>query len=215
VKSLALSYFESARSVLVIDADLRRPMLHEFFEAPLVPGLSDVLRSAISLPDAVQEVRPGDIEPAFDPVLAGSESALAIVPERPGKLAETRRRPPRDGNVVRSPVLHLLASGSGTSDPAALLGSGTFAALLAEAAATYDVVVIDSPPVLAVSDAIPVATAVEAVVVVARSEFTTREAAQRCRRALERVPRVKVLGVVANGVREEDGIARPYYSAAS
>lgn len=66
IKSLALGYFDSARSVLVIDADLRRPMIHELFDAPLVPGLSDVLRSAISLPDAVQQVQPGELEPALD-----------------------------------------------------------------------------------------------------------------------------------------------------
>ena len=189
VKSLALAYFESGRSVLVIDGDLRRPIIHELFDAPLVPGLSDVLRSAISLAEAVQQIQPGDLEPALG---AGN--------------------PYGDQGSRGGPVLHVLTSGSGTSDPAALLGSEEFTALLAEAAASYDVVLIDSTPILAVSDAIPVAASVDAVVVVARSDFTTRDAAQRCRQALERVKGINVVGVVANGVRDEADLRRPYYA---
>ena len=216
VKSLALAYFESARSVLVIDADLRRPMLHEFFEAALVPGLSDVLRSSILLSDATQEVQPGDIEPAFDPVPRGSQTMMAVVPQGEPRPAQTEHEPLRDnGRDVPGPVMHLLTSGSGTSDPAALLGSAQLKTLLAEGAATSDLVLVDSPPVLSVSDAIALATAVDAVVVVARSEFTTRDAALRCRQALERAPMVTVLGVVANGVRNNEQLTRPYYFTSS
>jgi Mrp family chromosome partitioning ATPase/capsular polysaccharide biosynthesis protein len=216
VKSLAVAYFESAKSVLVIDADLRRPMLHEFFEAPLVPGLSDVLRSSISLLDASQELQPGDIEPALDPVVAGSESQLAAASDgEPRRLRTAIEAPPATSKVFAHPVIHLLSAGSGTSDPAALLGSTRLKTLLAEASAMYDLVLIDSPPVLSVSDAIPLATAVDAVVLVARSEFTTRDAALRCRQALERVPTVRVLGVVANAVRDDDELGRPYYQTTS
>lgn len=183
IKSLALSYFEGARSVLVIDGDLRRPMIHELFDAPLVPGLSDVLRGAIRLSDAVQQVQPGDLEPAI--------------------------------GAHDTPVLHVLTSGSGISDPAALLGSDEFSSLLAMAVAEYDMVLIDSTPIVAVSDAIPVATYVDAVVVVARSDYTTRDAAQRCRHALERFKDVNVVGVVANAVRADTELGRPYYVATS
>lgn len=183
IKSLALGYFESARSVLVIDADLRRPMIHELFDAPLVPGLSDVLRGAIPLSDAVQQVQPGNLEPAI-----GAHEA---------------------------PVLHVLTSGGGISDPGALLGSENFNSLLARSVAEYDMVLIDSTPILAVSDAIPVAMQVDAVIVVARSDYTTRVDAQRCRQALERLQDVNVVGVVANAVRDETKLGRPYYVAAS
>ncbi len=216
IKGLAMAYFESAKSVLVIDADLRRPMLHEFFEAPLVPGLADVLRSKVSLHDAVQDVQEGDIEPAFDPVLASSGPMATVAPQRKSDPRQTADHwLSADGDVVGGPVVHLLASGSGTSDPAALLGSAQLRALLAEAVAHYDIVLLDSPPVLSVSDAIPLATAVDTVVIVARSEFITRDAALRCRQALERVPTVTALGVVANAVRNDEGHSRPYYLASS
>jgi Mrp family chromosome partitioning ATPase len=96
-----------------------------------------------------------------------------------------------------------------------LLGSEAFKSLLAEAAAEYDIVLIDSTPILTVSDAIPVATSVDAVVVVTRSEFTTRDAAQKCRQALERIQGVTLVGVVANGVRDSKYRRQYYLPAAS
>ncbi|MBV9818429.1 MAG: hypothetical protein JOZ07_08790 [Solirubrobacterales bacterium] len=214
VKSLALGYFESARRVLIIDADLRRPMVHQLFSATLAPGLSDVLRSAIPLSEAVQDYEPGGgLQPAFDPEINASGDAVAFLdPPRSGRGGSGR---PPAGDGDRGPCLQVLTAGSGTSDPGALLGSEKFGALLAEAAEAYDVVLIDSPPILAVSDAIPVARMADAVVVVARSQFTTRDAAQRCRQALERVPSVTVLGVVANGVREDLEVGRQYYLSAT
>jgi non-specific protein-tyrosine kinase len=210
VKGLGLAYFESAKSVLIIDADLRRPMLHELFEAPLVPGLSDVLRGSISLAEAAQEIQPADVAPAFDPVLIAAESAITVShggePRGAQTLLGADARSAADG-----PVVHLLAAGSGTSDPAALLGSARLRVLLAEATDKYDFVLIDSPAVLSVSDAIPLASAADAVIVVARAEFTTRDAAQRCRQALERVSTVTVLGVVANAVREDGDHHRSDY----
>jgi Mrp family chromosome partitioning ATPase len=122
-----------------------------------------------------------------------------------GQRALARRSSPAVAtDQPEGPVVRLLAAGSGTSDPGALLGSPQLKDLLAEASAGYDLVLIDSPPVLSVSDAIPLATAADAVVVVARAEFTTRDAAQRCRQALERVDSVTVLGVVANAVGHDD-----------
>ena len=210
VKSLGLAYFESAKSVLVIDADLRRPMLHEFFEAPLAPGLSDVLRNSISLSQAAQEVQQADIDLTFDAVRSDAESTALVGPAGERHAGHTAVAAPVR-SAAGGPVVHLLAAGSGTSDPAALLGSAQLRALLTEATAKYDLVLIDSPPVLSVSDAIPLATAVDAVALVAREEFTTRDAARRCRQALERVSDVTVLGVVANAVKEDDEHSRKYY----
>ena len=99
VKSLALAYFESARSVLVIDADLRQPTLHEFFEAPLVPGLSDVLRSPMPLSHAVQEAQPSDLEPAFDPALTDLEMIALAGPPKPGAAPTTPTRASAPANT--------------------------------------------------------------------------------------------------------------------
>jgi Mrp family chromosome partitioning ATPase len=95
-------------------------------------------------------------------------------------------------------------------DPAALLGAEQMAPLLVEAKASYDVVVIDSPPLLAVSDAIPLAVAADGVIAISRSDLTTREDAQRFHRALDRIRGVTVLGLVLNGVRGTHTPRYPY-----
>jgi polysaccharide biosynthesis transport protein len=207
-RSLALGFFEGGKSVLVIDADLRRPTMHESFEVDFAPGLADVLRSATSLADAVQPVAIDGVEASLDPAPAAAGRVVAVARRRNRATFSGV-----NGSARSHSKLHVLATGSGASDPAALLGTDEFRRLLEEAKSIYDLVLIDSSPILAVSDAIPIATAVDAVVLVTRSQFTTRDQAQRCRKALERVPNVNVLGVVANGVRESENIARPYYFA--
>jgi Mrp family chromosome partitioning ATPase len=76
--------------------------------------------------------------------------------------------------------------------------------VLSEAANSYDVVLVDSSPLLTVSDAIPLARAVDGVIVVTRSDYTTIDAAESLRQALERLPDVTVIGLVANGVRDSE-----------
>jgi hypothetical protein len=144
-------------------------------------------------PDRVTEESPtwGSVDLSVDDALF-TELNL----EREEETAQSNRGSRRAG-----PVLRLLASGTTASDPAALLGGEVVTRLLAQAAESYDVVLIDSPAFLAVSDAIPLATAVEGVVVVTRPDFTTRDAAERFRRVLDRLPQVRVLGLVANGIR--------------
>jgi polysaccharide biosynthesis transport protein len=221
-KSLALGFFESGRNVLVIDADLRKPMLHRFFGVQADQGLSDVLQSAVPLSAALHDVTPqqdevnGVVHPVTDPAEPGTLALEPFPPLEHLPPLETLLSldPPTtsngspsagpDGGARRpaSPVLHLLASGSFVADPAALLGGVQMGRLLAEAAASYDIVLIDSSPLLAVSDGIPLATAVDGVIVVTRADRTTRAAAHSLRRALQRLPDVTVVGLVANGVRE-------------
>jgi Mrp family chromosome partitioning ATPase len=204
VKSLAFAYFESGKSVLVIDADLRQPALHQLFEAPLVPGLSEVLRSMIPLAQAVQDVAPGAIKPPIVTSVDGPREMVAVAPGAERRRARVGSgRAHTNGNAHDGAVMHLLTSGSDTLDPAALLSSAQLTALLTGAASRYELVLVDSPPVLAVSDAVPLAAAVDATLVVARSDFTTRDAAARCRQAFERMPDVTVLGVVANAVTDD------------
>jgi Mrp family chromosome partitioning ATPase len=193
-KSLALGFLESGKSVLVIDADLRRPLLHEFFDARPGPGVSEILQGHVPLSSAVQELVLDDVRPALN--------LVGVSP---------RRRADRDDR--RRPVLHLLAAGEPPSDPGALFGGPGLQSMLRDAGRSYDVVLIDSSPILAVSDAIPLAAAVDAVIVVTRSAFTTRDDAHGVRQALDRLPKVNLLGVVANGVRNSETQRGGYYHA--
>ena len=104
----------------------------------------------------------------------------------------------------RMAAVDLLPGGTRAADPAALLGTAGMTRVLSEAANSYDVVLVDSSPLLAVSDAVPLARAVDGVIVVTRSDYTTFDAAESLRQALERLPDVTVIGLVANGVRDSE-----------
>jgi len=56
VANLAVVLAKAGKRVSVVSADLRRPRLHEFFERPGQPGLIEVIRGQVTLPDALQRV---------------------------------------------------------------------------------------------------------------------------------------------------------------
>lgn len=126
--------------------------------------------------------------------LARPEVGLASVVAGDAKL----------GDAVRGcevPNLFVMPCGPRPANPAELLTSPKFTELLAELKGQYDFVVIDSPPVLAVSDPVAVAPRVDGVLVVLRMTKSTRPNAERTREQLSAVG-ARVLGVVVNASAE-------------
>lgn len=106
--------------------------------------------------------------------------------------------------------LSLLAAGPDVPNPAELLASPRLAEVLEEARPTYDVVIIDSSPLLAVTDPSIVAAAVDGILLVVRLVETRRHDVERASELLGSLG-VPVLGVVINGVtREQDGFRHRY-----
>lgn len=91
--------------------------------------------------------------------------------------------------------LTLLTAGPTPPDPAELLASDRFRALLSLARETAEFVIVDAPPITAVADALGIATAVDGVLLVIRAGRTRRPAAQRAKEQLTRVG-ATLLGVV-------------------
>jgi capsular exopolysaccharide synthesis family protein len=102
--------------------------------------------------------------------------------------------------VRPTPVTNLdvMPCGPRPANPAELLTSPKFQALLAELKAAYDFVVIDTPPLLAVSDPAAVAPRADGVLMVFRMTGRARPAAERAREQLSALG-ANVLGVVVNG----------------
>jgi succinoglycan biosynthesis transport protein ExoP len=147
--------------VLVVDADLRRPTLHNYFGVENTVGLSDAILETTRV----------------NPVLTPFEDL---------------------------PNLHYIPAGRKVSLPSEALGSAKFHAMLKEWEQQYDTVILDSAPILSVSDTVPLASWADAVVLVTRSERTTVRALQRTIAILRRA-NVRIAGAVLNDLADRMG----------
>ena len=102
------------------------------------------------------------------------------------------------------PNLSIVASGRFPPNPAELLGSTRMQEILHDAKARFDVVLLDSPPLLAVTDAAVLSTMVDGVVLVIRTERTKRDAVRRALGHIRSV-RGRLLGAVLNDVDMRSG----------
>jgi capsular exopolysaccharide synthesis family protein len=102
------------------------------------------------------------------------------------------------------PGLEVLTSGPLPPRPADLLGSRRMEALIARMRAAADIIIFDTPPVVAVTDAAVLATRVDAVLLVLQAGHTRRDRAREARQKLEQV-KANIVGVVLNNARLESG----------
>jgi capsular exopolysaccharide synthesis family protein len=164
--NLAVTYAQTGKQVLVIDADLRKPTMHHTFMKTNRMGLSNILSGQV-LPNEV--------------------IALTHIEN-----------------------LSLLSSGPTPPNPSEMLGSQRMSALLTELKEIYDIIIIDTPPALAVTDAQLIATQTDGVIFVIDSGKVKRELALKVKSNLEHV-RARILGVVLNNVDKKNGDAYYYY----
>ena len=157
VSNLAVALAEIRRRVLVIDADLRRPRLHDIFQVPNDRGLSTLLRE--------ETINSWDLD--------------SVIHE----------------TVV--PGLHVLPSGPPTAAAATLLYSPNMAGLLNKFKNEYDLVLVDTPPMLQMTDARIVGRLADAVVFVARAGQTTRDAAIAAQQRFAE-DRIRMIGIILN-----------------
>ncbi len=99
--------------------------------------------------------------------------------------------------------LWAMPSGSIPPNPAELLALPAFRVMLESLAEKYDIILVDSPPVLAVSDPAVIAPCMDAVVLVMRNSSRAKLLTLRAKQALEAV-RAPLLGVIPNRVRAQD-----------
>jgi capsular exopolysaccharide synthesis family protein len=109
------------------------------------------------------------------------------------------------------PNLFLLPCGPIPPNPAELLQTERFAALVAALGQRFDRVIFDSPPILAVTDAAILSRVLDGTVLVARSGRTSREALARGHQMLGNV-NARVIGVVLNDVNLHNPHYAHYYS---
>lgn len=103
----------------------------------------------------------------------------------------------------------LMPSGPIPPNPSELLASARMNKIVNDLTQYFDLVIFDTPPVTAVTDAQIMATKVDGVVLVVRSGFVTKEEVKSSKEALENV-NAKILGYVMNSKEPQEGSG--YYS---
>jgi capsular exopolysaccharide synthesis family protein len=167
--NLALAIARSGASTIVLEGDLRRPRLDDAFE---VSPHGPGLTSVL--------VGAVDIDEAIVDMAMPASEDEASRGQRPGRLS-------------------FLPSGPQPPNPSELLSSLQMTKLLDRLALAYDYVLIDSPPVLVVADALELARLVDGVVVVVRRNHASTDEARELRAMVERLG-INLLGVVFTDV---------------
>jgi polysaccharide biosynthesis transport protein len=102
--------------------------------------------------------------------------------------------------TVQAGGFHFLSAGSAGKDPSRVLKSTRFSELITRLRQTYDLVIIDTPPILPVADALIMGRWVDGAVMAARFDASRLPLVERANRQLA-LAGIPILGVVVNGVR--------------
>ena len=190
--NLAVAFARAGDRVILVDLDLRRPFLHNFFDHAGRPGITDVVLGEVDLADALFEV---PIERSLEPR---------------SRRARSKQTVTADGTGVHR--LGVLPAGALPPDPGEFVRTQALAQTLVDLREIADIVIVDSPPLLPVSDALTLSTAVDAMIIVARLDVARRNILRELDRALASCPSVK-LGFVLTGAEREEGYAYGYYGS--
>lgn len=139
--------------------------------------------------------------------LLGLERAVGLTSILAGRVRVEQAVQPWAGGAF-----DVLASGPLPPNPSELLGSQHMKVVLTELRAQYDVVLIDSPPLLPVTDAAAVAPATDGAILVCRFKETTRDQVTAAVEALDAVS-ARVLGTVFTMVPNTGPRAYAQYNA--
>ncbi len=184
--NLAAAFAQAGRTTVIIDADLRRPRLHEEFGVPSDAGLFQLVQLGTFEPETLRE--------ALDPFRVGVDN-LFVVPA--GAVAV--------GTPSGTP-------GTGqwsVPNPAEVLGSPEIRALLAGLREIVDVIILDTPPVLAATDAVLLSTQADATLFVTSAGLSKSGDIQQAISHLDDVG-AKVIGAVLNRFSLESAFGYAY-----
>jgi capsular exopolysaccharide synthesis family protein len=166
--NLAYICAQGGYTTLMIDADLRRPRLHTFFDINNSVGLTNYLTTELMLEDV----------------------------------------------ILQTPVdnLFFMPSGILPSDAAGILNSRRMSELIQDVKQRFDLVLVDSPPILGVSDAAVLASEVDLTIIVVQHRKLPRNMLLRVKQSVENVGG-RVIGVVLNNVDVRSDSQYQYYTS--
>lgn len=165
VANLAITIAQMGTKTLLVDTDLRRPVLHSIFNLSRSKGISNYLVGKTELEEAIFET---DIN-----------------------------------------NLYIIPCGTLPPNPSELLGSKAMKHCITELKEQFDIILFDSPPIMAVTDAAVLSSEVDGVILVVKAGQTDRNAMLRSYEILRNIPN-QILGALLNVVNVE-GVYGSYY----
>jgi polysaccharide biosynthesis transport protein len=212
--NLAVVLAQGGHKVLLVDADLRRPVQDKLFGLEKTPGLTDILNLLDVAEDVFGLTNQGD---TLDSHLRCSSN---LPRSREDVFGLTNQGDTLDNQLeeliqpTKEPRLSILTSGSFSSEALKLLNSEILADVLSHLAKQYDCLIIDSPPVLAVSDALMLSTLVGSVLLVAEAGSVRRKELSETIERLRNVD-ANIIGLALNRLSPKSdgyyGRYRDYY----
>jgi len=166
--NLAYVCAQGGYTTLMIDADLRRPTVHTFFDINNSVGLTNYLTTELMLEDVILQTQVDN--------------------------------------------LYFMPSGILPSDAAGILNSRRMSELIADVKQRFDLILVDSPPILGVSDASVLASEVDLTMIVVQHRKLPRHMLMRVKQAVENVGGT-VIGVVLNNVDVRSDSQYQYYTS--
>ena len=190
VANLAVAMALAGKKVVIVDGDLRRPRQHQYFGLANDHGVSTVTTEQGSLASAIQKVE-----------LTGAASGANGV-----DFAQWA-----SGGEAMS-RLYVLTSGPLPPNPGEIVASRRFAGLIEVLLGEADIVLVDSPALLAVGDTAALASKVDGLVFLADMHVATKPMLQQAAEQLAKLP-CEPLGIIVR-TEHERGRGR-YYSTYS
>ena len=188
--NLAVALAQNGKRTILVDGDLRRPAVFKTFGLEKQPGLSEVLQGRLAVKEAVRTI---------SDVFLGHMSTE---------------------DVLRTPGLenlHILTCGGIPSNPSELLSQERTRQVIQELKDSYDVVLVDGPPLLPVADSVILGALMDGVVLVYQVGKVGRGVLKRSKVQLDNVG-AKVWGIVLNDLtpdlsefKDESQYYRHYY----
>ena len=175
IVNLALTMAQSGQKTLLVGANMRRPSIHRFFGIEREPGLSNILVGSAQWRDCIRTVAD---------ILMGRF-----------EMEDIMAAPGLDN-------LHIIEAGPVPANPSELLSTPAMTGFLHSVRDVYDVILVDTPPILPVTDSAIVASQADGVVIVYQAGKVGRLVLKRAKVHVENVGG-KVWGVVLNDVKTE------------
>ena len=166
IANLAITYANLGKKTLLVDSDLRRPVIHKMFNLDKTPGFTSVLSKNSKINEVIQKTNIDNL----DIITAG------VVPPNPSELL--------DSNIMKD--------------------------FINKVREEYEIILFDSPPLIAVTDAYVLLKHIDQFILVVRAGLAERGALDRVLVAINN-SNFTISGVVMNAMTEKHSYGAGYY----